>query len=36
MQASLEETTLEPFRRRNIYCGDRLYLDKEEAIARSA
>ncbi|MGH2478341.1 MAG: hypothetical protein ACRDHW_01600 [Ktedonobacteraceae bacterium] len=36
VQIWLEETTPEPFRRRNIYCGDRLYLDKEEVITRSA
>jgi hypothetical protein len=29
----LEETTPEPFKRRNIYCGDRLYEDKREFVA---
>lgn len=36
VQVWLEETTPEPFRRRNIYCGDRLFLNKEEVIVRSA
>lgn len=30
IRAWLEETTPEPFRKRNIYCGDRVYLDKRD------
>ncbi|GCE50252.1 hypothetical protein EI42_04728 [Thermosporothrix hazakensis] len=33
IQQWLEETTPEPFRRRNIYCGGQLFLDKREIIA---
>jgi hypothetical protein len=36
VRAWLQETTPEPFRRRNIYCGDRVYLDKQEALYRPA
>jgi hypothetical protein len=30
----LEETTPEPFRKRNIYCGNRVYLDKRKIVAQ--
>jgi hypothetical protein len=33
IRAWLEETTPEPFRKRNIYCGERLYVDKREVVA---
>ena len=34
VRAHLEHTTPEPFKRRNIYCGDRVYLDKRAVISR--
>jgi len=35
-RARLERTTPEPFKRRNIFCGDRVYLDKNEVLSRPA
>lgn len=36
VRAYLLATTLEPFARRNIYCGDRVFLDKREFATRLA
>ena len=32
IRAWLEQTTPEPFKKRNIYCGDRVFLDKREVM----
>ncbi len=36
VRARLERTTPEAFKRRQIYCGDRVYLDKREILSLPA